>query len=121
MLQIELSGKVKPAEVDEFIKPAAPPAKPPLQFAIDPSGHRWVINRTERCIDVYQGRTRIKQIGMGILFDPTAIVVDHNAYLYIIDRHKLIKLEPLPTQEEWEQNHKDVLPQPNDESGTPGP
>jgi len=120
MLQIDLDGKVQPVTNLEYRKPGPPPDKLPLQFAIDASGHRFQINNTDRCIDEYQASTRIQRIAQGSLFAPTSVAVDNYGNVYVVDQHKLIKLEPLPTAEEFNESHKAMMPQPPEESSESG-
>jgi hypothetical protein len=117
-LKIDLNGVVTPAGTNPFVNAGPHPDKLPPQQAVDPGGNKFVIDRAEHCIDVYRSRVRVKQIGIGSIVDPTCVQIDRNLHVYVIDNHRLIKLDPLPTVREWEDSHRGVQTQPNGDSGS---
>jgi serine/threonine protein phosphatase PrpC len=68
----------------------------PLYTAFDPSGYRYQSDRVFKCIDKFQGNTRVDQIAKGRLNHPASLVVDDTGTLFVIDGNSLYRIDAFP-------------------------
>jgi protein phosphatase len=67
-----------------------------IYMAFDPSGNRYQSNPAFKCIDKYQGSTRILQIDRGQLKNPASLVVNSNGTVYVVDDGYLYRIDATP-------------------------
>lgn len=92
------SGRRRPAAQDDFSVPSGPP---PIYLAFDASGNRYQTNPATKSIDKYRGPSRVEQIAKGLLKAPASIAVDSFGQIYVIDNHRLLKIEAnLPLEDQ---------------------
>jgi len=91
------SGRRRPVSQDDFAAPSGPP---PIYLAFDASGNRYQTNPLTKSIDKYRGPSRVEQIAKGLLKAPASLAVDSFGQIYVIDNHRLLKIEATPPLEE---------------------
>ena len=66
-----------------------------VSIALDASGNRYQIDPAAKVIDKYspEGTRKMPDIGKGLLDAPTALAVDSQGNLYVIDAHHLKRIE----------------------------